>query len=199
MVMKRLRLTALFVLLALGGAGHTSRAQGNCSLYCRLFTREVLASTKIEGTDMVIPGSVVDMPGNAKVSLVFGKDTLNTKENLNLEDFVFDNLERGEYSLVIKAGNSASRELFFNLSAGRNALLVDLKDNTLGLKGATFEEDVFTYDAVDFGLQMKSPTLVLLATLPRAKVENKKLIIHIEDIGTTLMEGALLFSLDELH
>ena len=194
--MKSFLLSSLFV-LALGSAGPVSWAQGDCSLCCRLFIREVIASAKIEGTDIESPGSVVDMPVNAKVSLVFGKDTLNTKENLNLEDFVYENLESGEYTLVIKAGNLAPRELFFDLSVGRNALLVDLNDTSLGLKGATLEGDIFTYDAVDFGLQMKSPTLVLLANLPYAKVENKKLLIDLGDIGTTWMEGAMLFSLNE--
>jgi hypothetical protein len=45
---------------------------------------------------------------------------------------------------------------------------------------------------------MKSPTIVLLANLPISNVENKTLIIDIGDIQTTLMEGAMLFSLGEL-
>ena len=144
------------------------------------------------------------MPLPAKVTLVFGNDTLSTKENLNLDDLVWEDLASGNYTLIIKPSNSPKIEYFFELSAGRNALLVDLnngKDNnsshSSGLRGATIEGYLFTYDAVDFGLQMRSPTLTLLAGLPGSKVENKKLFVHIGEMGTTLMEGAMLFSVDK--
>ncbi|MBQ6577305.1 MAG: hypothetical protein IJL91_06120 [Bacteroidales bacterium] len=153
----------------------------------------------------MLPASVYDMPGHAKVSLIHGEETLSVKENNNLEDFVYEGLESGEYTLKIEVANKAPRELFFDLSEGMNALLVDLEysnedghDQPLGLKGATIEGNIFTYDAVDLGIQTKSPTLVLLANLPISKVENKKLIVDLEDIHTTLMEGAMLFSLGEL-
>jgi hypothetical protein len=153
----------------------------------------------------MLPPSVYDMPANAKVSLIHGQETLSVKENNNLEDFVYEGLESGEYTLLIEVSNKEPREIFFDLAEGKNALLVDLEDSNeddpdqpLGLKGATLEGNIFTYDAVGFGIQMKSPTIVLLANLPISNVENKTLIIDIGDIQTTLMEGAMLFSLGEL-
>ncbi|GEM_PF-3218331 len=200
----RFILTGLAILVFVGFSD-ISRAQGNCSLSCRLFIRTVFESAPLEGTNLMLPPSVYDMPGHAKVSLIHGKDTLSVKENGNLEDFVYEGLESGEYTLKIEVPNKEPRELFFDLSEGKNALLVDLEDSNeddpdqpLGLKGATLEGNIFTYDAVGFGIQMKSPTIVLLANLPISNVENKTLIIDIGDIQTTLMEGAMLFSLGEL-
>ena len=198
-------LLLFFTFIALIGTSDISKAQGKCSLSCRLFYRSVIESAPLEGTNLMLPSSVYDMPGNAKVSLIHGKDTLSVKENNNLDDFVCEGLESGEYTLLIEVSNKAPRELFFEISEGENALLVDLQDiheedsdQPLGLKGATLEGNLFTYDAVDFGIQMKSQTLLLLANLPISKVENKKLIVDIGDIQTTLMEGAMLFSLGDL-
>ena len=203
-IMKK-TLLLLLTFIAFAGVSDISRAQGNCSLSCRLFYRSVLDSATLEGTNIVLPSSAFDMPAHAKVSLLYGKDILSTKENGNLEDFIYENLESGEYTMLIEVSNKEPRELFFELFEGKNALLVDLEekkeedsDQPLGLKGATIEGDIFTYDSVDFGLQTKSPTIVLLANLPISKVENKKLIVDISDIHTTLMDGAMLFSLGEL-
>ena len=202
--MKEIRLLILSI-IALTCFSVVSKAQGNCSLSCRLFYRSVTTNITMDGVSTSIPQYVFDMPANAKVSIIHGKDTLSVKENNNIEDFVYDGLDCGEYTMKIEVPNKAPRELFFDLSDGKNALLVDLEDKKeedsdqpLGLKGATIEGDIFTYDSVDFGLQTKSPTIVLLANLPISKVENKKLIVDISDINTTLMDGAMLFSLGEL-
>jgi len=197
-------LSLILAIISFVGVCNVSFAQGNSSLSCRLFYRSQLGSAPVEGTGLVLPATAFDMPAHASVSLVCGKDTLSTRENLNLEDFVYEGLESGEYTLLINVPNKASRDLFFEIAEGENALLVDLEDSNeedsdqpLGLRGATIGGNVFTYDAVDFGLQTKSPTLLLLADLPVSKVENKKLIIDITNIQTTLMESAMLFSLGE--